>query len=356
MELGDGLRHALEGGGHQGGQAHQGGLIFPGGLHHGGGVHVPAQVNDRVAVVFQQHLHDVLADVVDVPLDGGQHHGAPAHRPPVLLGQGVPDHLKGGLGGPGGLDELGEEDLVLLKVGPHPVQGGDEDVVHNVHGLPGLQEGLGGGARLPLQAGEDDLGEITLSAGGRGGGGCSGGGDGGGHLGAAVGGDELPGVLVHVGEQVVAPHRRHHGLHIGVEDGQVQPGGHGHGEEILVDEGPGGQAEGDVGHPQHRLEAQLSLHPAQALQGLHRPLRLGGDGEGEAVDVHVLFPQPKGQGPVQDPLGNVHAGLDGLGDAPLVQGEAHHRRPVLLHQGQDGVQNGVLAVHRVDDGLAAVDA
>ena len=155
---------------------------------------------------------------------------------------------------------------------------------------------------------------------------------------------------------MIAAHRCHHFSHVGVEDGQVQAAGHGHGEEILVDEGPGGQAEGDVGHPQHGLEAQLTLHPPQGLQGLHRPLRLGGDGEGEAVDVHVLLPDAVRQGLVQNFLGNVHPGLDGLGDAVSVQREAHHRRPVLLHQGQDGVQNGVLAVHRVDDGLAAVDA
>ena len=40
------------------------------------------------------------------PLDGGQHHGGLA--PAVRAGlEPLPDDLKGGLGGPGGLDELG---------------------------------------------------------------------------------------------------------------------------------------------------------------------------------------------------------------------------------------------------------
>ena len=39
----------------------------------------------------------------------------------------------------------------------------------------------------------------------------------------------------------------------------------------------------------------------------------------------------------------------------MVKGQAHHRSAVLLHQGEDGVQGLLVPVHRVDNGLAAVD-
>ena len=58
---------------------------------------------------------------------------------------------------------------------------------------------------------------------------------------------------------------------------------------------------------------------------------------------------------MQDFLGDVEPALGALGNAPLVQGQAHYRRAVLFHQGQNGVQHPVLAVDRIDNGLAAVD-
>ena len=226
-------------------------------------------------------------------------------------------------------------------------------MIHHIHGLPGLQQGPGRGGGLPLQAGLHHLRQPPSGGRGRRSGPSAG--DGGGHGGVSIGGDELPGVPVHVGQQVIAPHCRHHGIHIGVEDGQVQPRRHGHSEEILVHQGPGGQAEGDVGHPQHGFQPQLLLHPAQGSQRLGRPLLLGGDGEGQAVDVHILPPDAQGQRPLQDTAGHLHPGLRALGDAALVQGQAHHRRTVLFHQGQDGRQALLLPVDRVDNGLAAVD-
>ena len=48
------------------------------------------------------------------------------------------------------LDELGQEDLARLKISSHPVQSGDEDVVHDIHGGGGLQQAAGGLTRLTL--------------------------------------------------------------------------------------------------------------------------------------------------------------------------------------------------------------
>lgn len=36
------------------------------------GGHVPTQVDDLIAVVFQDDLDNIFADVVNIPLDGGQ--------------------------------------------------------------------------------------------------------------------------------------------------------------------------------------------------------------------------------------------------------------------------------------------
>ena len=154
---------------------------------------------------------------------------------------------------------------------------------------------------------------------------------------------------------MVAPHRRHHGFQVGVDDGQVQAAGHGHHQEILVHQGPGGQAEGDVGHPQHRLEAQLLFHPGQGLQCLGGRRLLRRHGKGETVDVHVLPPNSVVQRPVQDAPGDIQPVQGGLGDAVLVQGQSHHRRAVLFHQRQNGVQRLLVPVHRIDDGFAAAD-
>ena len=48
-----------------------------------------------------------------------------------------------------------------------------------------------------------------------------------------------------------------------------------------------GKAEGDVAHPQHRVQPEPLLDQADRLQGLQRPLLLGADGEGQAVDHQV---------------------------------------------------------------------
>ena len=154
---------------------------------------------------------------------------------------------------------------------------------------------------------------------------------------------------------MVAPDRRHHRVPVGIHDGHVQPLRHRHGEEVLVHQGPGGQAEGDIRHPQHGLQPQLLLHPLQGLQSLSGRRLLCRDGEGEAVDVDVFLPDPVVEGPVQDPTGDVYPVQSGLGNPPLVQGEAQHRRAVFLHDREDGVQALPVAVHRIDDRLAAVD-
>ena len=120
-------------------------------LHHGGRFHVAAQVDHGVAVVFQQDLDNILADVVDIPLDGGQNNGPLWGGFPAWLGgKPVSDDLKRCLRRSRGLDKLGQEDPARLKVRTHLIQGGDEDIVHHRHAVHRLQELLGGGRGLAL--------------------------------------------------------------------------------------------------------------------------------------------------------------------------------------------------------------
>ena len=66
----DGFLHGRNGGGHQCREAHNGGVQAGDGLHNGLGRNVTAKVGDGVAVVLKQEADNVLADVVNVALDG----------------------------------------------------------------------------------------------------------------------------------------------------------------------------------------------------------------------------------------------------------------------------------------------
>ena len=154
---------------------------------------------------------------------------------------------------------------------------------------------------------------------------------------------------------MVAPDSGHHSVRVGVEDGQVQAAGHGHGEKRLVDQGSGGQTEGDVGYAQHRLQPKLVLDTAEGVQRLGGTLLFRRGGEGQAVDIYVLPADAVGQGRLQDAAGDVHPLLGGLGDAVLVKRQSHHGGPVLLDQGENGLHGFPVPIHRINDGLAAVD-
>ena len=91
---GDGLLHALEGGGHQGGKTHQMHILFPDGVHDRFHRHITAQVDDLKAIILQDDPDDVLADVVDIALDGGNDDAPLAGAALALLGNGGLDLLK----------------------------------------------------------------------------------------------------------------------------------------------------------------------------------------------------------------------------------------------------------------------
>ena len=340
-------------------------ILFPHGVHHRLHRHITAQVDHLKAVVFQNDLDDVLADVVHVALDGGQHDAALAGAALAFLGNDILDLLKGALGSTCGLQQLRQEQRALLVLCAHDVQRRDQCFVHHFQRLLFGQQCLGLGGSITLQALFHRLHQARIRAGKlcaltgcrsrrhrlRGlpdGCGCR-------HT-VGIPLNVLRTLRVAVGQHVVSIHRRHHLLAGRVHDGKVQPGVHRHGEEGGVQIGAAGQAEADVGHTQNGAHAQLFLAGFQRLHGGQNVLLLGAGGQGQTVDVDVLPRDAGGKGRLRDAAGNGHPVLGGRQDAPLIDGKAHDSRTVLFAQGQNGVQLFLLAVGGVDDGLAVVHA
>ena len=155
MQQFNGLLHRAHGGRHEGRQAHETRARCLHTLEHGLGRHVAAQVVHSIAVVLEQHLHDVLADVVDVALHGGKHDVAL-----VLSGtrrharlHGVEAHLdRLGRG-----HELGQEELAALELGTHLVEHGDEAAVNDLQCVAAGEKLAGHGLHLRLAPGEDEV-------------------------------------------------------------------------------------------------------------------------------------------------------------------------------------------------------
>ena len=342
-------------------------ILFPHSVHHRLHRNITAQVDHLKAVVFQNDLDDVLADVVHVALDGGQHDAALAGAALALLGNDVLDLLKSALGSTRGLQQLRQEQRALLVLGAHDVQRRDQRFVHHFQRLLFGQQCLGLGGGIALQALFHRLHQWSVRAGKL----CALTGCGcrsrrhrlrsllEGHRGRHMVGIPLNvfGALrVAVGQHIVSIHRRHHLLAGRVHNGEVKARIHRHGEEGGVQIGAAGQAKADVGHTQNGAHPQLLLAGFQCLHGGQNVLLLGAGGQGQAVDVDVLPRDADGKGRLRDAAGNGHPVLGGGQDAPLIDGKAHDGRTVLFAQGQNRVQLFLLAVGRVDDGLAVVHA
>ena len=97
----DGTLHRGQRRGHERGEADESRAAFDNGIDNGLRRHVAAKVNDCEAVVLEQHAHDVLADVVDVALDGRdddrQLIALQRARPRLRIG--FAQYVEGGFGG-----------------------------------------------------------------------------------------------------------------------------------------------------------------------------------------------------------------------------------------------------------------
>ncbi len=348
------------------------GAVLLGGVQDRGDGLLDAQVDHVEAVVGQDDVDEVLADVVDVAADRGQHDGA------LALGVGLL-HVRfevrhRGLHDLGGLEHEGKLHLAGAEQFAHDLHAGQQRVVDDLQRGCGQQRlvevrlqpvllAVDDAALEPLvqRQGEELLGLALL------------------HrlhvdaleelheplegvvalLPAVV--DEVEGdldlLLLQPGD------REDLG---GVDDGGVQAGLHALVEEdgVQDDAGGGVQAEGDVGQAQRGLD--VGAAPLQLADGadggdpvLAGLLLTGTDGEGQAVDEDVrLADAPVGGEVLDEPLGDGDLVLDGAGLALLVDGQRDERGAVLGGEPGDLREAGlgtvaVLVVDGVQYGASA---
>ncbi len=343
-------------------------MVFDHGVHDVLRGHVSAQVNDVVTVVFQQHAHDVLANVVDVAVDSADHDLALCGHGFCALGTlaGGADGLEARLGGLGCGHELRQEERALLKSNAHLVKGRDQDLGDGVHHVvigQHARDDLGHGA---LTTGQDQLAGLFLGGRGGAGGGrgllaCCLGRQGSRHghavLAVAVYLDVVTRAIVLARKHAPRVDDVHHARHQRVHDGQVKARREGSRQESRVDKGPKGQAKANVGKAQDGAHArQLALDARDGGQNLARGLLIGRAGHAQAIDDHVVARDANSVGCRHDLLGHGNAALGGGGDAVLVKRKAHDGTAVMLGHGQDLGQDLVLAVGRVDKGLTGIAA
>ena len=124
----------------QAGQADHVGVVVAGRLQDRRRRHHDAEVDHLEVVAAEHDAHDVLADVVDVALHGGEHDASPGPRAPPLAG--LDERLQVGdrlLHDAGALDHLGQEHLPgpeQVADPAHPVHQGPLDDLERVVHLP----------------------------------------------------------------------------------------------------------------------------------------------------------------------------------------------------------------------------
>ena len=328
------------------------------------------EVDHLVPVVGQDDVDEVLADVVHVALDRGQHHGALA--PLVrLLHVGLQEGDRG-LHGLGRLQHEGQLHLARGEAFPHDLHALEEDVVHDGERLGARLERLGQVALQPVAVAVDDaLGQPPVD----------------GPVEVLVGRarvdldaleepQQLLQGVVAVGAPVVdqveadlldpvvdAGEREDLG---GVHDGRVQAGLHALVQVDRVEHLAGGrvEAEGHVGEPEDGGDArQLRLDGADALQRLDPVLaallHARGQRQGERVEEEVLGGQAVAlHRDVADVAGGAQLPLGRAGLALLVDAGADDGGPELAGEPEERVEPGaglvaLLQVDRVEDGPPA---
>ena len=298
-----------------------------------------ADVVDRVAVVGEDDVDQVLADVVDVALDRGQHH--PALAALVGLFHVGLEHGHGRLHHLGRLEHERQLHLAGAEQLADRLHPGQQDLVDDRERAAGLH-GLG---QVGLQAVADPVDDAALEAlVDRQGGQVLGAGRLG-HLLALEQGHELlqrvvaltaPVVDQVEGDLALLVVDAVHGQDAGRgDDGRVEPGLAGLVQEHRVEHlaGGRGQAEGDVGDAQDGPDpGQLGLDPPDRLEGGHgvapQVLLARPEREGESVEDEVLGGQAVlVDGQVVDAVGDAQLPVDVAGLALLVDQQGDQRRP-----------------------------
>ena len=276
------------------------GLVLLGGRDHVRQRHLDAEIDDLVAVIGEDDVDEVLADVMHVALHGGEHDDA------ALLALDALHHRlqigDRGFHGLGGLQHEGQLHLAGAEQLAHHLHAVQQDVVDDVERLMGFQrlvQLVGQPLAVAiddavLQAALDGLGALLL-----------------GGVGGLAVGENLQQLL----QRVVALARRSKirssqtftssgaircsgRILLDMHDGAGHAGLHRMVEEHRVQHGAGGrvEAEGDVGEAKDDLDIREFV--PDHLDAFQRPqaelaviLIAGGDGEGERVDQQIRLRQ-----------------------------------------------------------------
>ena len=325
--------------------------------------HLDAQVDDLIAVVGQDDVHQIFADVVDIPLDRRQEDLA-------LAGRRRPFHIRlqmghGELHRLRRLQHLGHNQLIGVELAAYFVHSGHQRPVNHCQRLPPLQgflQILGQSlfAALDNRQSQPLVQRQTapLLGGGLG------------HLVPEMGGKGGYRVIAAMPDQVFRQFPffgRNGGValhHFRVDDRQIQPGLNAMVEKNRVEHFPPGrrQAKGYIGNAQDGFSVGQGClnqpHPLNGFGGRTDIVGVAGAGrKNQGVKNQILLRDAvlfgkQGVGAE----GDFHLALagDGLGLVLVVVNAAHYqRRAVSPGQGGDGLETGfpILQVHRVDDGL-----
>ena len=303
---------------------------------------------------------------MDVALDGG--HADLALVGDLAGGHQALDGVKAYARGFGRGHKLRQEELALVKEDANLVEGGDKVIVDEVHGVVVCQQALGLGSDLAFAARDDHATNRVVVAVGAGGARgrrgiircglsrCRVGGDlvRIGPAGVAL--DVSGRALVLNAQDAIAVDGVHKALGTRVHDGGVQARAKGGGQKDRTQQRAGRQAKADVRHAERAFDAQALLaqgHGAQDLLGL---ALIGRGSHDQAVDEDTVRADAVAGGLGHDALGDGEAGLGGIGDAAFVERKADDVGAVVGDQRKDLIHDLLLAIDRVDDGLAGVAA
>ena len=377
------LLHGTDRGRHKRRKPHQADALLACHAQHLFRLDVAAKVDHAEAVVLQQHLDDVLADVVDIAFHRGDCDGVRPHAVVGRIAHVRLDHVESHLHRLGGSHKLRKKELSLIELLPHHIKCGDEHAVDQVERVMSLEQRLGGRPHRALSTRQDEMHHVANGIGGvrkrirdrhrafrcrigsprrlR-------------SLRSTRGGarsrracrirvrdvgilpDELDGAGILAVQYPERVHRVGVALRLRVQNRHIQPAPERGGQKRRVHHVALRQAEADVGHAERRAHAQALLHHGHCAQYLKRLRLVGSTRHGQAVDDHIGSRDAVTLGGFHDPLGNGETPLGSGRDALFVKGKADHGASVALHDGKHGLQAFPFAVDAVDERFAGVTA
>ena len=147
-----------------------------------------------------------------------------------------------------------------------------------------------------------------------------------------------------------------HGRHIGIDDTRIQPGLKRHGIKGGVNYLPVWQAEGNIGHAEHRFHAQFPLDQAHRLKRCVRRLCIRADGHSQSVNDDIFFFNPILLRFRYDPPCNLKPTFRRGRNAGFIERQRDDHAAVFLRQGKNLVHHLLLPADGVHHRLAVIEA